>query len=314
MKKIFKIGIIGYGNIGIKRHKAINALKKIKYKIIFICDKKFDKPINKIFFRDINKIYKFKIDILIVAIPDNQTTKINLKKFKNLKCIIYEKPISKNFAYTKNITNHCIKNRILLKTGYNLRFDKAIENAKKLLDKNKLGKIYFVKINYSNGTSLSNKNTLGSFYDIGSHSVNLIDFFIKLNGNEKYNHFSQKNEFMNRKLDDNGFLTIIKKNILINIHYGFCSWKNSFNFEIFGSKGFIKIKSLPKWGSQEMSFGKRVFPSGKPIIKIWKFDKDLSFNNEVRQVFNLILKKKFDLQITNEGLNTLKLLKNYEKQ
>ena len=50
--------------------------------------------------------------------------------------------------------------------------------AKKLLTKKNIGKIYFVKIEYVNGTAKTNKNKVGSMSDIGSHSLNLFEYFL----------------------------------------------------------------------------------------------------------------------------------------
>jgi predicted dehydrogenase len=93
---------------------------------------------------------------------------------------------------------------VYLKTGFNLRYDNGIKLAKKLIDKKKIGKIYFIKIEYVNGSVKTNKNNVGSLFDIGSHSVNLFEFFI----NKKFkvlNNTMQKNEYFK---DDNGFITI----------------------------------------------------------------------------------------------------------
>ena len=34
----------------------------------------------------------------------------------------------------------------------------------------------------------------------------------------------------------------------IQMQFGFCSWKNTFELELVGSKGYIKVDGLPKWG------------------------------------------------------------------
>jgi hypothetical protein len=42
------------------------------------------------------------------------------------------------------------------------------------------------------------------------------------------------------------------------------SWRNSFAFELYGSKGSIHCLGLRKWGGSELLVRKRVFPSGRP--------------------------------------------------
>ena len=76
-----------------------------------------------------------------------------------------------------------------------------------------------IKIAYVNGSVKSNKNRIGSLSDIGSHSVNLFEFFI----NKKFKVISnimQKNEYFK---DDNGFITLKRRK----------KAKNLFNEELF---------------------------------------------------------------------------------
>ena len=42
------------------------------------------------------------------------------------------------------------------------------------------------------------------------------------------------------RLLDNGFAILKIKNILINLHHGFCNWKNIFSLEIYGKRGSLK--------------------------------------------------------------------------
>ena len=172
--------------------------------------------------------------------------------------------------------------------------------AKKLLTKKNIGKIYFVKIEYVNGTAKTNKNKVGSMSDIGSHSLNLFEYFV---GNKFIitNNSSQKNEYFK---DDNGFVTLRSKNVLGFIHHSFVRWENKFFLEISGEKGSIIVDSLPKWGKQVVTLSKRVFPSGKPKKKKWIFYKDNSWLNEWNYFKRKIETK--NLEGIEEGLITMK--------
>ena len=52
-------------------------------------------------------------------------------------------------------------------------------------------------------------------------------------------------------------------------------------------------------GNQSVTYGKRVYPSGTPKMKTWKFKKDNSWKNEL----NFIIKK-----IQNKKINLMKLI------
>jgi predicted dehydrogenase len=148
------------------------------------------------------------------------------------------------------------------------------------LSSRSLGKIYYSKITYANGTARSNSNNVGSILDMASHCVNLLMWLFNSNNLEVINSSNQKNEF-SKIHPDNGFATLKIKNILISLHHGFCNWKNKFSLEIYGKKGSLKVHSLPKWSNQIVIREKRILPSGQPKAKIKKFKHDLSFKNEL---------------------------------
>ena len=308
LKKI-SIGFIGYGNMATKRHQAIKTLKKYKTSVSYIIDKKIKEDKTNKYFKSWNKIINLKTDLIIISIQTNEVKKIPFLIFKNTKYLLIEKPISTDLNYLKKLNKFCAANKITLKTGYNLRFDNGLKMINQLMSKKSVGKLYYVKINYSNGTSRTNNNNIGSLFDIGCHSVNLLQWLLKTKNFSNYLTIIQKNEFMNRKKDDNGFVLMKYKKIAINLQFGFCSWKNTFELEIVGNKGYLRVDGLPKWGKQTISFGRRKYPSGYPYIKNWIYDNDLSFKNEMEYIFKNIFSNKFIKKVNDEGYQTVKCLK-----
>ena len=109
---------------------------------------------------------------------------------------------------------------------------------------------------------MTNTNKVGSLIDMGSHSINLIQWLLK-NDNLKIEYDNlQKKIFMKKKINDNGFINFKLNKIICFLHHGFCNWKNKFELEIIGSKGYIQVESLAKWNKQKIILGKRTFPSG----------------------------------------------------
>lgn len=307
-KKELSVGFIGYGNMALKRLKAINSLKKYKINIEYIIDKKIKQNKSKNHFKNWSKIPNIKIDLLIISIQTNEVKRIPFSLLKSSKSLLIEKPVSKNLNFFNKLKSFCSKNKILLKTGYNLRFDEGLKKIKKLIESKQIGKLYYVKINYSNGTAKTNNNKIGSLFDMGCHSINLLQWILETKNFKNYQKILQKNEFDNRKTDDNGFVLMKTKNIVIQMQFGFCSWKNTFELEIIGSKGYLKVDSLPKWDKQIVTLGKRKYPSGHPIIKEWQYNRDLSFVNEMKFLLANIVLNKFNKEINNEGYETLKCL------
>ena len=307
MKKI-KIGIIGFGNIGVKRYLALKKIKKYKIIIKYICDtKKINVPKNIKYFNNWKKIINNDVDLVIISTPTKYTEIIS-KKLSGKYNLLVEKPISADLKTLTKIVKKANKEKKIIKPGYNLRFDTGLILLKKLLNQKVIGKTYYCKFVYANGTAKSNTNKIGSLFDMGLHIINLIDWLFK----KKFkivSNFNQRNEYFNRKKIDNSFQILKFKNIICSLHHGFCSWKNQFYVEICGSKGFIKVSSLPKWGMQKLVCANRKYPSGKPIIKkIYKFAKDNSWENELNYVIKNVVISNYKT-INNESLDTLNYIK-----
>lgn len=310
-KKTLKIGIIGFGNIGKKRFLSLKKIEKFKINIIYIVD--LVKPKNlssKIsYFKNWEDVSLIDVDLMIISTPTKQS-KIIVNEFCEKFNILVEKPLSNNIEEIKKYINKANKSKKLLKVGYNLRYDDGIKAAKNFLNKNLIGKIYYIKISYANGATKTNTNEVGSLLDMGTHSINLLTWLTNVDYFKVIKSISQKNEFLNRTKIDNGFILLESKNIQAFIHHGFCTWKNIFDLEITGSKGLIRVNSLSKWKNQRVILGIRKYPDGKPRLKEWFFKVDNSWKNELLFVFSKITKKNKDhIKINEESINTINNIK-----
>ena len=183
-----KIAIIGCGNIGLKRAKAIKRDKQTKIKII-VGRKKFKNKTDYVGLRTAEKLkceytsnrndaIKSKINSIILSTQPDLFLKVGKEILNSQKHLLIEKPLGLNSSEALELINTAKKNKVFLKTGFNLRFDDGVQLVKKIIDKKLLGKIYFFKVDYVNGSVKTNKNRIGALSDIGSHCVNLFEYFI----------------------------------------------------------------------------------------------------------------------------------------
>lgn len=314
-----KIAIIGCGNIGSKRVKSIQNYKKTKIKLIIGKIKKIKKidslgskiakKINAKYFTNLNEALKPEIDSVILSTQPDLFLNYATKILNSKKHLLIEKPLGLNAVEALKILNTAKKNKVYLKTGFNLRHDDGIQKAKKLIDEKKIGKIYFIKIEYVNGSVKTNKNNIGSLSDIGSHSVNLFEFFINKNF-KVLNSVIQKNEYFK---DDNGFITLKSAGIIGQIHHSFVRWENKFLLEIYGEKGSVTVNSLPKWGTQTVTLSKRVYPSGKPKKINWNYKKENSWYNEWGHFNKAIRTRNFnDIEEGYITMKNLEMIRNFK--
>jgi predicted dehydrogenase len=303
--------IIGCGNIGKKRIEALVSLSDF-FKISAlvgnsISDKncyaeKLSKKYKCVFFTNWRDIFKKKnIQAVILSTPPHLFYEIGSEVMKRGMHLLIEKPLGQNFKEAKKLYDLSIKHKVVLKTGYNLRFDNGVEEVKNILKKKMIGKPYFCKIEYVNGTAKTNTNAIGSLLDLGSHIINLFNFFF--HGSLKLN-YSEGNSYEFSKID-NGYISLNINKISCLAHHSFVRWKNNFSVQIFGKKGYLILESLPKWGYQKITIGKRKYPSGKPVLKsiIFRSKRDSSWKKECKNFFELISKKNYFFN--REGLDTM---------
>lgn len=293
--------IIGLGIQGQKRSAVLKS-QKIK----FITLDPFNKKANYNNLKKIPIIIIKKVTDVLLCTPYNQRLSY-LKYFQKLKVkILIEKPLITNSEEKKFYLKHKSQISDKIYCAYNHKFEDCIIKLKKLLESGKIGKLYFCKMVYGNGTAKNIKDSKwknsgkGVIMDLLPHLLDL-SFFIFKSIPKKINRYSKLN-FENKSPDYFEIETEINKlNISLNTSYLY--WKNNFKIFIVGSKGFIELKGLPKWGISKLKIGKRKLPSGRPQIKNYRYKSDdLTWKKEINNFIygnHKIIELKKDLEIFN---------------
>lgn len=284
--------IVGLGNQGLKRKKFF------KKNEVISCDTK-----NKLAdYNSVDNLPIKKIDIAYLCLPDYIKKKFIKFFLNNNKNILVEKPtllLKKDYNFIKKKIK---KNNLIFYTAYNHRFEPHIIKLKNIINSQTLGKIYFAKFFYGNGTASLVRNSIwkdkskGVVSDLGSHLIDMVLFLFK----KKNFVFDllKKNNFENRTSDHAIFYS---KNNRIKI---FCEttllmWKNTFTIDVIGQKGSAHLNGLCKWGPSILTLRKRKYPSGVPEDKIlriktidptWKKEHDFFQNLVKKKDVNLSLK------------------------
>ena len=203
------------------------------------------------------------------------------------------------------MTNLANKNSLILHIGFNIRYDEGIQKAKFLIENGKIGKPYFFKCTYVNGSVVTNNNKVGALLDMGIHNIYLAIMFM---GNiNPIGSAIQRFEYEVKDRDDNGFVLLQSDTMVGSIHFSLVRWKNDFKLEVTGSDGSVIVENLTKWGTQNTIHHERVYPSGVPIEKMYTYNGDSTWEAECRDFYNLVIKN--DLSKNNEALEAMKIAK-----
>ena len=140
MKKKFKIGIVGYGNISKKHITAID--KNKKFEIVSLCDSKYFKTKYKKY-KFLDKMLKNQKDIDIVTIlsPSGYHYNQIIKSLKYKKYVIVEKPICMNLNEVKKIIDCEKKYKRKVFVVYQNRLNPLIKFVKKKIKDRSLGNL-----------------------------------------------------------------------------------------------------------------------------------------------------------------------------
>ena len=322
----FKVGIIGCGLIGFKRAKFLGSHAKL----IACADtnvnnlKKISSNKNIKRFTNWKDLLKIKaIDIVIIATPHNQLSKIVVGAYKYKKHILVEKPGAKNFNEIKKIISIVKNKKIKIRVGYNHRYHPSILKAKSLVDSGALGDLLYIRGRYGHGGRLGYEKEWrakkllsggGELLDQGSHLIDLsrlfLGEFIKVNG-------VTKTYFWNMSVEDNAFLTLeTGNNKIAFLHASWTEWKNKFSFEIFGKKGKLNISGKGgSYGPEKLTFYKMSKKMLKPSEKKWHFNsKDVSWKNEINELYKDIKHNRMPNCNINDAYQTLKLINQIYKK
>ena len=325
MKK-FKVGIIGFGLVGQKRAKNLGPKAELVAcsDIINIKKKFLDQKNNKIkFFKNWKDLIKLKeLDIIIISTVHNLLAPILLEACRNKKNILVEKPAAIHLKDLSKIIKLSKKNKNKIRVGYNHRFHSAIIKSKEIIDKKLLGKLMFIKASYGHGGRLGYEKEWrmkskisggGELIDQGSHLIDLSIFFL---GKVKKVTSKLENFFWNTNVDDNAFITLKFKNNCISFLHASCTeWKNNFIFEIYGTKGKLKIEGKGgSYGRENLVFYKMSKKMGPPTIKKWFFSKnDNSWKTELNELYNDINYNRNSNPGLDQAYSVLKIIKNIYK-
>ena len=170
------IVIVGYGTQGKKRIQHIDK----KSKIIAIVD-----PISDIAtYRTIYDVPLQIYDTVFLCVPDEIKEEYIIYLAKNNKNVLVEKPlILTNLNKLNYLEKIVSKNKAIIYTAYNHRFEPNLVYANKIIKSGFLGRIYSCKLFYGNGTAKLVKNSpwrdkkTGVFSDLAPHLIDLCYFW-----------------------------------------------------------------------------------------------------------------------------------------
>jgi UDP-N-acetyl-2-amino-2-deoxyglucuronate dehydrogenase len=253
---MYRFGLVGCGNISSRHAENIKRVGKLMAVCDIIPEKaegvaaKFDaKP-----FYSIDDLLKSQIgiDVIVVCTPNGLHAEHSIKSLKAGKHVLCEKPMclkSTDAAKMIEAADNSRKKIFIVKQN---RYNEPVQYIKKLIDNNKLGKIFSFQLNcfwnrpqayYLNSWKGTKNLDGGILYTQFSHFIDLLHWFMgDIDTVEGY-----KNTYRNRsqfELEDTGVAILKTKSGTIGtLNYTINSFSKNVegSLSLFAEKGNVKI-------------------------------------------------------------------------
>lgn len=267
-----KVGIIGSGLQCGRRIEAIQAASDDSISVVIGNNDRTLSQVNQKYGIPIaidpkNLFENDEIEAVVICTPPSSHYEFMRLGLLSNKKILVEKPITKSSSEIDELINE-FGTQVLesVRCGFNHRFHPGIQMAKKFLLENKIGDVLFGRSVYGIGARpdytkewRSNREFAagGQFIEQGSHQIDLFQWLI--GPIESIFCKTSNNIFDKQELDDGGMSILSFRNgVSAQLHTSLAQWHNRFEFEIYGTSGFVKVNGLGNtYGTETFEFGER---------------------------------------------------------
>jgi UDP-N-acetyl-2-amino-2-deoxyglucuronate dehydrogenase len=252
-----EIGIVGCGKIAERHAEHISKIGTLKA----VCDikieraEKFSEKYGSNKYDNIDEMLKNEtaFDLVAVCTPNGLHSEHTIKCLKAGSNVICEKPMALTVRDCEMMINEAEKTNKRLFIVKQNRFNPPVEALKKILDENKMGKIFSIQINcfwnrcrdyYKEsdwkGTKLLDGGVLFTQF---SHFIDLL-YWLSGDVKEVSSFGSNYNHKDDIEYEDTGVVIFeLENGIIGTINYNINSYKNNMegSITVFGEKGTVKI-------------------------------------------------------------------------
>ena len=233
------------------------------------------------------------------------------------KDVLCEKPLARDLNQAKLMVNTADSTKRILKCGFNHRYHPAVCEAYKIFSKGLIGRPLFGRGRYGIQGRIglkkewrSNRKIVGGgqLMEQGIHLIDLFHWF--LGKFHKVTGFVKTNYWPIQPLEDNAFAILeTSSGACISIHSSLTQWKNLFDFEIYGEKGYLNVSGLGgSYGTEKLIFGLNTPASPFNHKTIEYRQEDISWKSEWNEFKNSISSRREPTGNGQDGLYAMEVV------
>jgi len=321
-----RVGIAGYGVVGKRRKKCIDAHPNMS--VMAVCDRVFDgegtleEGIR--YFSTYEKLLDESLDILFVCMTNDIAAEVTIAGLKKGLHVFCEKPPGRTVAEIRDVIEQ-EKNSpgCKLMYGFNHRYHDSVKDALAILATGELGNVINLRGVYGKAKLITfnqpdwrTKREIaggGVLLDQGIHMLDLMRMFA---GEFVDVHSFVSNDHWQYNVEDNAYAIMrTREGVVGMLNSSATQWRHRFNLDINLERGSLILGGLltgtKSYGAETLTVV-RADPEndmGDPLETITRYNKDPSWEEEVAAFADAVLR---DEPVSNgnslDALHTMELV------
>ena len=257
------------------------------------------------------------IDAVVIATPQDLQAEITRAAIRAGVHVLVEKPAARHVEELLDLPQLAAKHNVRVRVGFNHRYHRAFQQARRLVDSGVLGPLMFLRARYGHGgrpglasewRAQPQRSGGGELIDQGVHLIDLARWFfgefVEVDG---FAH----TYFWNMPVDDNGFMLLKTATKQVAFLHASCTeWKNVFSWELYGRDGKLQIEGLGgSYGVESLSWYKNLPEMGPPETMIWEYPMaDNSWTTEMTEFIEDISSEREPAAGLNDAIAALEVV------
>ena len=321
-----KVGIAGFGVVGKKRKACVDRHPNLR--LVAVCDRNFDDEglleEDVYYYQNYQNLLDQELDILIICLTNEIAPEVTIAGLQAGLHVFCEKPPGRNVEDIKRVIQIESQNPLLkLMYGFNHRYHESVQNALKLVQDGKFGKVINIRGLYGKAKLITfnqpdwrTKREIaggGVLLDQGIHMVDLMRLF---GGNFTEVHSFISNRHWGYDVEDNAYALMKTEDGVVGmLNSSATQWRHRFNLDINLEYGSIILGGII---SGTKSYGAETLTvleadpdndNGDPKEKIIRYNRDPSWDEEIMVFVNAILNKtQVQSGSSKDALKTMQLV------
>ena len=324
MADLLRVGIAGYGVVGMRRREFIDLNPLLR--TVAVCDRKlgesgaFEDGVK--YFAGYQDLLGEELDVLFVCLSNDMAAEVTRAGLDRGLHVFCEKPPGRDLEEVAAVVRHAAEcPHLKLKYGFNHRYHDSVRDALALVESGELGSVLNLRGVYGKSTIINfesdwrTKRSIaggGILLDQGIHMVDLIRLF---GGEFTDIHSFISNGFWNHDVEDNAYaLMRTDEGVVAMMHSTATQWRHRFQLEITLERGAIVLSGIlsgsKSYGAETVTIAWAAdSDGGDPKEQTTRYNEDNSWRDEIDEFANAIVD---DIPVVNgsatDAFKTLELV------